>query len=63
MRHFTLYFQSDAAASGRNAGKKQQNAVEFWGSILYHAKLFSMLWVRAATGIIIRWHCNALQIR
>jgi len=29
----------------------QRNAAEFLGSILHHANLFSMLWVRAARGI------------
>jgi len=42
--------------------KKQRNAAEFLSSILHHANSFSMFWIRAAIGIKIRWHCNALQI-
>jgi len=49
MRYFTLYFQSSAMVE--TLKKKQRNAAKFLGSILHHANLFSMLWVRAAISI------------
>jgi len=44
-----LYFQSGAVVEMLE--KKQRNAAEFLGSILHHANLFSMFWVKAAIGI------------
>jgi len=49
------------AASWSKRWKKQRNAAEFLGSILYHANSFSMLRVRAAIGI--RWHCNVMHYK
>jgi len=47
----TFYALFSERCRGRNAEKKLRNAAEFLGSILHHANLFLMLWVRAAIRI------------
>jgi len=47
----TFYAHFQRGAVVETLEKKQRNAAEFLGSILHHANLFSMLWVRAAIGI------------